>query len=184
MIAKAGVGGHGLVGGLSSNVSPGLQPRRDAWLVSSDADEIGPSTKAGVATPARRDQPHDKQPNIPALNEGRGCNPGETGGSGGGVSFHATPQRRPGLQPRRDVNRLAAVSMDAPPSTKAGVATPARPRCLRVPGTRPEIPQRRPGLQPRRDNPLDITAPQPLQTLNEGRGCNPGETSYVPVLPG
>ena len=100
------------------------------------------------------------------LNEGRGINPGDTGSFDVICAnrFLSPAQRRPGHQPRRH-SRTRSRGPQAEllvRSTKAGASTPA----TRRPGA-----PRSPRLA--------------FQTLNEGRGINPGDTSTKrPPVPG
>ena len=88
---------------------------------------------------------------ISALNEGRGGNPGDTFTFTKGVRHADRAQRRPGREPRRHRDHIAADGNRAFRSTKAGAGTPATPS-----------PSRRGcGM---------------LTALNEGRGVNPGDT--------
>ena len=84
------------------------------------------STKAGVRTPATPRRTAATRPATPALNEGRGSNPGDTARSS---ATSAACGRR---------------------STKAGVRTPATPERMKLSRCALSSAQRRPGFEPRR----------------------------------
>ena len=112
------------------------------------------STKAGVRTPATHGARMRAGRRRPALNEGRGSNPGDTGvhrravGHLDGRSTKAGVRTPATLEHRRVGHPVALVR-----STKAGVRTPATP--LRLGADFAQLQalhgaQRRPGFEPRR----------------------------------
>ena len=105
---------------------PGHQPRRHQRLEQRRRAVERRSTKAGASTPATLGFVSTKARTIPpALNEGRGINPGDTTDVHVAVVRGRLAQRRPGHQPRRH----------------------RTPRLTRPTAT---AAQRRPGHQPRR----------------------------------
>ena len=134
------------------------------------------STKAGARTPATRvASTSTPRSRAPALNEGRGANPGDTGPPDveaqvarrrstkagartpatrvpASIAKHRTTraQRRPGREPRRHGRGRPRRAPGPTRSTKAGARTPA----TRSPASKPSAicspAQRRPGREPRR----------------------------------
>ena len=95
----------------------------------------------------------------PALNKGRGVNPGDTAGDPARRGEGAVAQQRPGREPRR---HAASNVMLASPSRTLNKG--------------------------RGVNPGDTTASAPMASrtiaLNKGRGVNPGDTSPSAAQPG
>ena len=120
----------------------------------------GRSTKAGASTPAT---PPGSirlrcQTQRPALNEGRGLNPGDTPGM--------TSRNRSGPKCR---------------STKAGASTPATlGHSVRDAPPAPPLNEGR-GLNPGDTWGRSATRSRSLHALNEGRGLNPGDTNPPPT---
>ncbi len=139
----------------------------------------GPSTKAGVSTPARQEPKTGSYiTGYWPLNEGRGFNPGETGVWRKVELFPSEPSTKAGVSTPARPRLRHLIGELVVPSTKAGVSTPARLEGRSAPDGAGGGPQRRPGFQPRRDlgSPATVTGPT-HDPLNEGRGFNPGETA-------
>ena len=134
------------------------------------------STKAGASTPATRRLGSYPSSGPPALNEGRGINPGDTRPQAGqnvhspgrstkaGASTPATRRRR--MAPQHGLCPLNEGRGINPGDTTPthGSSTWALPA------------QRRPGHQPRRHRVLCGERNAMRASLNEGRGINPGDT--------
>ena len=118
-----------------------------------DRVALGRSTKAGVGTPATRED------GLGGLLRGR---PRSTKAGVGTPATH--PGERLGHRPERER------------STKAGVGTPATPSIRSPSAHASQHAQRRPGLEPRRHASGHLRQTLRRGPLNEGRGWNPGDT--------
>ena len=157
---------------------PGREPRRHRIRLRASMPRAVAQRRPGREPRRHRSGSARRRSSCPALNEGRGANPGDTLGvslviivvlrrstkagartpatrvhdrvlARAGVRSTKAGARTPATPPRRVVGRR-----DRLRSTKAGARTPATPR--------------KPRSRARRSTPL-----------NEGRGANPGDTGHA-----
>ena len=136
---------------VSAQRRPGLPPRRHSRSFAIQSRKVSAQRRPGL--PPRR---HPRSwrgvpPARPALNEGRGSHPGDTGEWAGVLQAPWQRSTKAGAPTPATLAHKRGVSVDDLRSTKAGAPTPATPAWR-------------------------WAGPSTRWSLNEGRGSHPGDT--------